>query len=127
MIINKTTNKELPENLGVLISESLKEVGLEETTEEILEKIKKGKESKITKVARIISEVKEKEFSLSELVFKVQKELDLSKEKAEKLAFLLYRKILLLIEKPKKEREEVKKIEEVKKEVKRDIYREPID
>jgi len=141
-----------PENSSDIITKLMKKHGLEETTEDFFEKIKREETTIGEIIARAVAEATESKISFEDFVSKLQQDLDISEKTAEKLAEDLEQKILVKTEKVKVEEEKPipsEKTEEVvlpkktkvrpevpvekqseettKKPQKRDLYREPIE
>lgn len=138
MEINKQNkNKEVifPENSPEIINSILKKYGLEETTEEIIRKLKRGEISNTQKLAGIVGEAARKKTSIDTVALWIEEDLKVSKEVALKMAKDLNERILSLTVRPeiKKTASEKISLKEKKPEIspkesfQPDIYREPIE
>jgi len=83
-----------------IISEILKKYGLEEVDEDILGKIEQGKPCLLGgDILDIVIEIAQGKILKKDLVFSLQKRLDIPKEKAKKLAKDVEKKLLVLVKK----------------------------
>ena len=96
---NKKTNIIFPRNSGFVISEIMKKYNLNETKEQILEKIKTGEDTLARKIAKIVRQVAEGTLSIEQFPFETQKTLDIPLVKAKKICLELYQKVIILAEK----------------------------
>ena len=112
MKINKPINKNkiiFPNTSADVISEIVKKYGLEQTQEQMLEKMDIAKtfseKEKIfenlpsRQTAKIVRQVGEETISIEEFPYEIQKALDIPLEKAKKISLELYKKVIALAEK----------------------------
>jgi hypothetical protein len=153
--MNSNSNKKweiiYPENSSNVIAKLMEKYGLKETPKDILEKIDRGEITIGEKIAGIVAETVENELLLEDVVSKLEQNLNIPRETAEKLAEDLKKEILDRVEKILMEESELlekeeeiplskkrlfkkgeilpeKPLEEIpKKPQKGDIYREPIE
>ncbi len=97
------------ENTSPIISELLKKYQLQETPEELFKKLTKGGIPKGGIILDIVIETAEGKILKKDLTSALQKRLEISEEKAKKLAEDIEEKLLVLVKKVPKEEIEVPK------------------
>jgi len=124
--MNQERNKKLifPEHTSEIISELTKKYKIDESIDQILDKMKRGEKTKGRKIANLLREIVRGKLPKKDLSLEIEKRLNIPETKATDLAKDLQEKILLPMETtPPKITLSTK--EEIKKKPK-DIYREPI-
>ncbi len=124
--MNQERNKKLifPEYTSEIISKLMEKYKIDESIDQIFDKMEIGEETKGRKIANLLREIVHGGLSKKDLSLEIEKRLNISEIKATNLAKDLQEKILLPMETtPPKITPQIK--EGVKKKPK-DIYREPI-
>lgn len=124
--MNQKRNKKLifPEYTSEIISELMEKYKINESINQIFDKMKRGEKTKGRKIANLLREIVHGKLPKKDLSLEIEKRLNISEIKATDLAKDLQKKILLPMETtPPKTTPQVK--EKIKKKPK-DIYREPI-
>jgi hypothetical protein len=88
-----------PDNVSSIITRLMEKYGLKETEENFLDKLLQGEMPTGGKVARIIAEVVENNFSLEEISSIIEQDLNLSKNDAYKFAEDIKKEILDFVKK----------------------------
>ncbi|MFH1657652.1 MAG: hypothetical protein ABH919_04260 [bacterium] len=94
MLNLNTTQKDSLPSAAFLIFELAKKYNIEETTEEVLEKISRGEDPNVTKISKLIQE----DDTYEKIVSSLRKRLSLPMEEAERLAKDLEEQVLPLLE-----------------------------
>lgn len=122
----KTQKLIFPEHVSEIISELMEKYEISEDTQEVFARLKRGDKTKARKIANLIREVSQEKISEKNLPSRIQEELNIPKVKATSLARDIRERILTFLEKVSPEPVSSAEKKEVKKELKEDIYREPI-
>lgn len=102
-----------PKNSSEIVEQIMKEFNIEETEEEIMEKIKKGETTQTRKLVNIVRKAKKEKLENDKIAEELMKEFNFSKKKATNLAKEVSNKLLY----PQREEEKEQQ----------DSYREPIE
>jgi len=125
--MNQRSNKKIifSEHASDIICELLEKYKIDESAEQILDKMVEEIEPNGRKIANLLQEIVHKKFSKKDLSFELAKRLNISAKEAIDLSKDLQEKILFPMEDTSSEG--ISQVKEITIKKSKDIYQEPID